>query len=159
MATIRLEADEIRCQMAEIRSELHQDMRGVVNVAATVTDWRSYIRGRPWLAIGVAFTSGFLLVPRRARDSRLVLQPLALGMEDSQAPVKSENPSRSTLFRSLLGVIGPIAVRAGQSYLMNYVENLLANQQQFGPRPEAASWPSSPGTTARTEERGFATRG
>jgi hypothetical protein len=158
LATVRIEADDIRRQMAEIRSQLHQDMRGVVNVAATATDWRSYVRGRPWLAIGLAFTSGFLLVPGRSRPSRLVVQPSAVDMGNSQAAVKAEKPGRLTLFRRLLGAVGPIAVRAGQSYAMNYVENLLANQQA-GPRPEAASRPASPGPTSRPEGRGFATRG
>ena len=59
MATVRIETDDIRRQMAEIRSRLHQDVRGVVNVATTATDWRSYVRGRSWLAIGLAFTTGF----------------------------------------------------------------------------------------------------
>jgi hypothetical protein len=150
LATVRIEADDIRRQMAEIRSQLHQDMRGVVNVAATATDWRSYVRGRPWLAIGLAFTSGFLLVPGRSRPTTLVVQPSAVDMGNSQAAVKAEKPGRLTLFRRLLGAVGPIAVRAGQSYAMNYVENLLANQQA-GPRPEAASRPASLGPTSRSE--------
>ena len=103
MATVRIEADEIRRQMAEIRSQLHQDMREVVNVATIATDWRSYLRGRPWLAIGLAFTSGFLLVPRRSRPSTLVVQPPAVDVRNLQAAEKAEKPGRLPLVRWFLG--------------------------------------------------------
>ena len=158
MATVRIEADDLRRQMAEIRSQLHQDMREVVNVATIATDWRSYLRGRPWLAIGLAFSAGFLLVPRRSRPTTLVVQPSAVDVRNLQAAVQAEKPGRLPLMRWFLGAVGPIAVRAAQSYALNYVENLLVNQQA-GPRPEAASRPASPGQASRPEGRRFATRG
>jgi hypothetical protein len=158
LATVRIETDDIRRQMAEIRSRLHQDVREVVNDAATATDWRSYVRGRPWLAIGLAFTTGYLLVPRRSRPSTLVVQPSADDVQNLPAAVQGEKPRRLPLMRWFLGAVGPIAARAAQLYAINYVENLLANHQT-GPRPEAASRPASPGQTPRPEERGFATRG
>jgi len=158
LATVGIEADEIRRQMAEIRSQLHQDVRGVVNVAASATDWRSYLRGRPWLAIGLAFTSGFLLVPGRTRPTTLVVQPPAVDLHKLRAVEKAEKPGRLTLFRRLLSAIGPIAIRAGQAYAMNYVENLLADQQT-GPAAEPLSRSASPGLTSRPAARRFATRG
>ncbi len=158
MANVRTNANDIRRQMAEIRSQLHQDMRGVVNVAATATDWRSYVRGRPWLAIGLAFTSGFLLVPGRSRPTTLVVQPSAVDTGNSHAAIKTEEAGRLPLMRWFLGAVGPIAVRAAQLYALNYVENLLANQQT-GPRPEAASRPASQDSISSAERRGFATRG
>lgn len=158
MATVRIEADDLRRQMAEIRSQLHQDMREVVNVATIATDWRSYLRGRPWLAIGLAFSAGFLLVPRRSRPTTLVVPPSAVDVRNLQPAVQAEKPGRLPLMRWFLGAVGPIAVRAAQSYALNYVENFLVNQQA-GPRPEAASRPASPGQTSRPEGRRFATRG
>jgi hypothetical protein len=158
LATVRTRADDIQRQMAEIRSQLHQDMREVVNVATTATDWRFYLRGHPWLAIGIAFSSGFLLVPRRSRPATLVVQPPAVDVRDRQVAVKLEKPGRLPLLRWFLGAITPIAVRAAQSYALSHVEDFLANQQT-GPRPEAASGPASPGRTARYEGRGFAARG
>jgi hypothetical protein len=158
LATVRIEADEIRRQMAEIRSQLHEDVREVVNVATSATDWRSYIRGHAWLAIGVAFASGYLLVPRRSRPTTVVVQPPEVDMRNLQAAEKAQKPRRLPLLRWLLGAIGPIAVRAAQSYALNHVENLLANQQT-GPPPEAVSRRSSPAQTSRPEGRGFAARG
>ena len=158
MATVRIEADEIRRQMAEIRSQLHQDMREVVSVATIATDWRSYLRGRPWLAIGLAFTSGFLVVPGRSRPSTLIVQPPAVDQHNLQAGVKPERTGRLPLVRWFLGAVGPIAVRAAQSYALNQVENLLA-RQQTGPQSDAVSRPPSGGQTSRPEGRGFATRG
>ncbi len=155
MAPAGTNADVIRHQMAEIRSQLHQDMRGVVQVATTATDWRSYVRGRPWVAIGLAFTSGFLLVPRRSQPATLVVQPSAVDTGVSPAAVK---PGRSTLMRKLLDTIGLIAARAGQTYAINYVEHLLANHQP-GPRPDAVSRPAVPDPGMRSGGRGFAARG
>lgn len=159
MATVRTRADDIQRQMAEIRSLLHWDMREVVNVATTATDWRSHLRAHPWLAIGIAFSTGFLLVPhRRSRPATLVVQPPAADVRDQQVVVKPEKSGRLPLFRWFLGAIIPFAVRAAQSYALSHVENFLANQQS-GPRPEAASGPASPGRTARYEGRGFAAHG
>jgi hypothetical protein len=157
LATVRSEADNIRREMAEIRSQLHQDMREVVSVATTATDWRTYVRGHRWLAIGLAFSCGYLLVPRRSRLSRLVVRPPAIEMGNSQAIVEPEKPGRSTLLRRILDLVGPIAVRAGQSYAINYVENLLANHQT-GPQPKTSARPASLGPASRSEERDFATR-
>jgi len=158
LATVRIEADEIRRQMAEIRSQLHEDVREVVNVASSATDWRSYLRGHPWLAIGLAFTSGYLLVPRRSRPTTLVVQQPGVELRNLPAAEKVEKPRRLPLVRWLLGAVGPIALRAAQSYALNHVENLLANQQT-GPPPEAVSRQSSPGQAPRPAGRGFAARG
>ncbi len=158
MATVRSNADDLRRQMAEIRSQLHQEMREVVNVATTAADWRTYVRGRPWLAIGLAFGSGFLLVPGRTRPTTRVVQPSAVDPGDSHPALTPGKPGRLTLLRRLLDAVGPIAVRAGQSYALTYVENLLANQQT-GPRPAEDSRPASPAPTSGSEGRRFATRG
>ena len=99
LATVRIEADDLRRQMAEIRSQLHQEMREVVNVATIATDWRSYLRGRPWLAIGLAFSAGFLLVRRRSRPTTLVVQPSAVDVQSLQAAVQAEKPGRLPLMR------------------------------------------------------------
>ena len=158
MATVRIEADEIRRQMADIRAQLHQDMREVVDGATTAADWRSYSEASPWLAIGLAFTSGFLLVPGRTRPRSLVVQPLAVDPTNLQKAEKAERPGRLFVLRWLLGAVGPVAVRAAQAYALFHLENLLA-KQQTGPLPVANPRPAAPGQHAQAEERGFARRG
>ena len=162
MATVRTEADDLQRQMADIRSQIRQEMRGVVDGATSVADWRSYFRGRPWLAIGIAFTSGYLLVPRRSptSTSTIVVQPPMVDVQNLQTavPQPQEKPARLPLMRWFLGAVGPIALRAAQSYALSYIEGFLANQQAGGP-PEEILRPASPGQTSRPEGRGFATRG
>jgi hypothetical protein len=158
LVTMRTAADDIQRQMAEIRSQLHQEIREVVSDATSAADWRSYIRARPWLAIGFAFTSGFLLVPRRVRTPAPLALPAPVAERILQAAVPEEphtKRSRGSPVWWLLNAVGPIALRAAQSYAMNSIENLLANQQS-GPRPEAAYKADTPGPTARPDERRWA---
>ena len=69
MATASNDIDSIRQQMAQIRHELHQDVRGVVVNAEAVTDWRRYYRMSPWASLAAAFAVGYLVVPKRRRKS------------------------------------------------------------------------------------------
>lgn len=141
MATTRNQADDIQREMALIRSQLFQEMREVVDVVATVADWHSYIRARPWLAIGVAFGSGFLLAPRRARPPALIAQPSAPGVLTPAPVPQVEKRQQLPLIRWVVGAVVPIAVRAAQTYALKYVESLLENQPA-GPQPEPTAGPA-----------------
>lgn len=155
-STVHNETDEIRRQMAKIRSELHSEMRGVVDVATAATDWRAYIRNRPWLAIGLAFTAGFVVVPRRSKPTTIVVQQPAADVENLVAAPESAN--RFSVMRWVMGTVGTMAVRAAQSYASNYVENFLANHPPVS-SPAATSRPASPNPTSRPEGRDFLKRG
>jgi hypothetical protein len=133
-------------------------MREVVTVASIATDWRSYLRSYPWLAIGVAFASGYLLVPRRSRASTVVVQPQAVVEQPRQVVTRTEKAAKFSLVRWALGAIAPIAIRAAQSYALSHVENLLANQQP-GPRLGGVSRQETRGQPARHEDRGYASHG
>jgi hypothetical protein len=126
--------------MAKIRSELHQDMRGVVGGAAAVADWRTYVRERPWLAVGVAFAAGYMLVPRRIASGPTFVMPMHSEPTGVEAARHEQRPARFKPFRWALGIVGPVAIRAAQSYAGNAIENLLINQQSSsGPAPENAA--------------------
>src|SRR5947209_12012268 len=56
--------------MARIRRELHEDVRGVVESAEAVTDWKHWIRDYPWASVAAAAAVGFFLVPKRRRKGR-----------------------------------------------------------------------------------------
>jgi hypothetical protein len=51
--------------MAKIRSELHQDVRGIVENAKVITDWKHYVRHHPWACMVGAAALGYLVVPKR----------------------------------------------------------------------------------------------
>jgi hypothetical protein len=142
LSTVRTEADELQRQMAEIRSQLLQEMRGVVHVAQNATDWRSYVRGRPWIALSVAFAAGFLLVPGRPRAATVVIQPSG-DLPSSEMAVRAAQRKRWPWIRWLLLAVGPVALRVGQSYALDVIQNLVANQHAE-PSAETASESEGP---------------
>lgn len=145
------DADAIRARMAQIRSEMHRDVKGVVEVASLATDWRSYIRARPWAAIGIAFAAGYLVVPkRRAPEIVKVVSAAAEPVMQSVAPSRPAVKKRFGAVRWVLGAVGPLALQAAQSYAAQYLENYLANMTTGSgpvpdpPRPPRANGESSP---------------
>lgn len=144
MATAPKDVDEIRRQMAQIRRELHEDVRDVVAGAEAVTDWQRHIRNHPWISLGSAFALGYLLVPRRhhhvpsdvatqagvASTVRAAIQETA---DEARAAARPRR--RGGLVRKALGLVGPMAARLAQGYAMQYLENWLAQQAAVQPGP------------------------
>ena len=136
MASAEDSVDDIRRQMAEIRSQLHRDMSKVVGVASVVTDWRTYVRDQPWLSLGAAFALGYILVPRRERP--LISMPAAVA---AVSPAEPARPRPSLIWRAvkvLGGLAVPVAMRAAQGYALRFVEDYLTNHP---PGPLAGGLP------------------
>lgn len=117
---------EIQRRMAQIRHELHEDVREAVKGAQSLTDWRSQVRNHPWLALGAAAAVGYFLVPRRHPAPAIVaVAPAAPVVQPSaEAPRKK----RWGLIGSAVGLLAPIAVRAAQNYAIQYLEQWIASQ-------------------------------
>ena len=148
MATVRAKADDLQRQMAEVRSQLHQEVRGVVQGAKNATDWRSYVRSHPWTALAVAFGSGYFLVPRRSSPPTVHVLPATGISPQSESSAPSANTGSWPILGWVLGAVGPIALRAAQSYALASVENLLA-KQPTEPAADDASRQDSPNQFAR----------
>ena len=143
MATEPNEIDEIRRMMSQIRHELHEDVQGVIEGAEAAADWRSYIRDYPWAAVGAVFAVGYLFAPRRRRRPAptIHLAPAevarSVGVEPSRFAAMAPEPKKKGkgLFRTLIGMVAPLALKAGQGYAMQFLEQWLAQQmvQQSGP--------------------------
>jgi len=145
VATVTNDADEIRRRMAEIRCELHKDVREVVASAEAVTDWHRYLRMYPWTILGAAVAVGYFLVPKRHK----VVVPVPVVVDASKqvdtAQVREaveetgKRRSRKGLIGAAFGLVAPLAVRAAQSYAMQYLETWIAQQQAMatGPPPVA----------------------
>jgi len=131
------EVDEIRRRMAQIRRDLHQDVKGVVESAEAVTDWRRYIRMYPWAALGVAVAAGYLVVPKRRVPSDLATQADVARVREVVKEAKTEKKTaRKGLIGAAFGFIVPIALRAAQGYAVQYLENFIQQQQAAaGPPP------------------------
>jgi ElaB/YqjD/DUF883 family membrane-anchored ribosome-binding protein len=154
------EINEIQEQMAQIRRELHQDVREVVAGAEAATDWRRYVRAYPWAAVGIAMAGGYLLVPRARKAARLGaageadLEAIrALAEQARQATAAGKEPVKKSLVGAAVAMLAPLAWRLAQDYAVAYLEQWLLHQQQqqraqAGPRPGGAEAPGrapSPG--------------
>ena len=148
MASVSNEVDGIRRQMAQIRRELHEDVQGVVAGAEAVADWRRYIRLYPWAAVGAAACLGYLIAPRRHRQTPPItvqVTPAAAaapvqatareGKAESAVTVKKEK--RAGLAGTLFGLLAPMAWKAAQNYAMSFAEQWIAQQAAAGQNPLA----------------------
>ncbi|MEJ7639356.1 MAG: hypothetical protein WKF75_15610, partial [Singulisphaera sp.] len=157
LATASNDIDSIRQQMAQIRHELHQDVRSVVENAEAATDWRRYFRMYPWPILAVTFVVGYLIVPQRRRKSagdlvtRADIAQVREAVKEIQEPAK-KSPSKGVL-GAVFGMLVPVVTRAAQGYAMQYFETWLAQQQNLlagmgaspPPTPGGPGRPSSPG--------------
>jgi hypothetical protein len=152
--------DEIRRKMAQIRRELHEDVREVVAGAGEVTDWRRYVRAYPWAAVGVTAGVGCLVgylfvhkpkrgVPRdvaRKADVAEVREAVAQALDAGS----DEPKRRKSLVGAAFAMLTPLAWRAAQNYAMGYLEQWIAQQQQqyfatSGPPPGGIPPHGTPG--------------
>ena len=163
MATASNDIDSIRQQMAQIRHELHQDVRGVVEHAEAATDWRRYYRMYPWPSLAAAFAIGYLIVPKRRRKiprdlaTRADIAQVREDVQEAKEPAKKA--ATKGVLGALFGMLVPVVVRAAQGYAVQYFETWLAQQQNLlaglgaaapqapgGPgRPAGPGQPSGPG--------------
>ena len=134
MASTLSEVDEIRRYMAQIRHELHQDVQGVVKGAEATTDWRRYIRNYPWVAIGLAFGIGYLIVPKKQKPQLASLmnflptdQGRPVAYEAPRAPEPAKKKGKG-IFKTVLGLATPFLLRSAQGYALQYFEQFLAQK-------------------------------
>ena len=59
-------AEEIRQEMQAVRARLDGKFNGVVTNARRLFDWQRYYEKSPWVATGLAFALGYVVVPRRS---------------------------------------------------------------------------------------------
>ena len=90
------EIDEIRRQMAQIRHDLHQDVSNVVsgvsdvvNEVSGVMDWRSALRGHPYMLVGQLWRQDTWSYPAAKRLWRRVGIPLRVWSFPRHSPEKS----------------------------------------------------------------------
>jgi hypothetical protein len=134
------EISELQRQMAQIRQELHLDVQGAVRSAQSLTDWRSFIAAHPWLSLGIAATTGFLLVPRRRETERIVTVAAPLSPASTGAtPPSGRARSHWSAFQTAYDLIAPVAFRAAQSYALAHLERWLAAHPLVMPHQAAGA--------------------
>lgn len=125
-------AGAIQGQMAKIRSDLHADVRGIVENARVITDWKYYVRRYPWACVAAATALGYIVVPRRlevlrpdpatlaelAKTNRLVVNP--------QAEPKPRGGAVASLFTFLANTF----VRTAVGYMGQHAGRILRAQME-----------------------------
>jgi len=128
-SSLAAEINEIQRRMAQVRHDLHEDVREAVKGAQSLTDWRSQVGSHPWLALGAAAVLGYAIVPRRRRPELpavVALGPPSTAMS-AVAPAAvspSSPPSKGGwgIVGAVLSLAAPIAVRAAQNYDMILID-------------------------------------
>ncbi len=134
-STPTADMNDIQRRMAEIRREMHEDVKDAVKGAQSLTDWRSQVKNHPWLAMSAAAAVGYMLVPRRRPQTPTIVtvNPAVAGMSvGSSAAASPTGPTRRSRFglvSTAFSMLAPIAVRASQNYAIQYMEQWLAAQQ------------------------------
>jgi hypothetical protein len=152
--------NDIQRRMAQIRRELHEDVKEAVKGAQSLTDWRSQVGSHPWLALGAAAVLGYMIVPKRRRPeipTIVSVNPVTtgpgVGLSATAPPSSPPRKRRSGILGSAFGLVAPIAVRAAQNYAIQYLEQWLAAQQiRPGPVPapgSGARYGAEPRSTSR----------
>jgi len=122
------DVDEIYHRMAVIRREPHTNVREAVAGAEAVVDWGRYTWTYPWIALGAAAAAVYLMYTsghqKAAANSASPGDGAAGG--EPVAGISAKGEQRWRTGKSLLlaagGILLPVAVRAGQNYLLHWLE-------------------------------------
>ena len=142
MSTAPPEIDEIRRQMAQIRRDLHEDVRGVVQSAEAATDWRRFVRNYPWASMGAALVVGYMIVPHKRQPATIQLAPAEpIRPVVAEAPRPAEEKKGKSLLGIAFGLIAPVVLRAAQGYALQFAEQWLAGKvaEQMQQHPDLAA--------------------
>jgi hypothetical protein len=143
VSTAPQDIDEIRRKMAQIRRDLHEDVRGVVEGAEAATDWRRFIRSYPCASMGVALAVGYIVVPRKHRATTTVqIAPTEIArVVAPEPPGPAEAKKGKGLLGSVFGLVAPVAFRAAQGYALQIAEQWMAQKvaQQMQQHPDLAA--------------------
>jgi len=120
--------------MAVIRRELHTNVRESVAGAEAVVDWGRYTWTYPWIALGAAAAVGFVVYTSGHQKVTADTASLADGAQPGEpvAGARAVGRGRWGTGQNLLlgawGILFPVAVRAGQNYMLNWLEQQYATR-------------------------------
>jgi hypothetical protein len=118
--------DEIYHRMAVIRRELHTNVSESVAGAEAVMDWGRYTWTYPWMALGAAAAVGYLIYTSSHQTATADTASPADGAKTGEPVAGAAGQGRSWFGKNLLltasGILVPLAVRAGQNYILHWLE-------------------------------------
>jgi len=123
------DVDEIYHRMALIRRDLHAHVSESVAGAEAVVDWGRYTWTYPWIAVGTAAAVGCLIYAGGHQKVAADTASLADGAMAGESAAGDRIPGREdrsrtiqNLLYSAWGILLPVAVAAGQNYVLHWLE-------------------------------------
>jgi hypothetical protein len=111
-----IEGDNLRREMAQVRTSLRLDAQKIAEKVRGIMDWRPTVKKYTWVALLGAGTLGYALVPRRRRALELSGGAIGeLGRGGLSMIAAPTSPSGVAV--SLAKTLGQMAVRASLAYL------------------------------------------
>jgi hypothetical protein len=104
-------ADEIARRMEDVRREVSDDVRGIVETAKTLSDWRYYVKNHPWACVGLAVGLGFVIAPRKRAKSGPDTQELIALLKKYNVSVAQPQGASPGVVRTLIGLATPLVMR------------------------------------------------
>jgi hypothetical protein len=121
--------EDIVRQMQLVRRDVGDDVKGIVETAKTLSDWRYHVKHHPWVCLGAALALGFLIARRKRKIPSDDAKELIALLKKYNVGVAPPPNSGKGLARTLIGLAAPVVMRTV----------LSAAQQRFnGARFEAA---------------------
>ena len=128
MATGSNDIDEIYQRMAVIRREPHTNVRESVAGAEAFADWGRYTWTYPWIALGAAAAVGYVVYTsghqRASADTASLADGTKVGEPLAGDGLRGQGKPKLGLKILLTAwdILFPVAVRAGQNYLLHWLE-------------------------------------
>lgn len=125
MASTTTTAEQIQRQMHQVRTDLREDVRELVESAREMGVWQRYVQAYPWACLGVAALAGYLIVPRRTHVAGPSARQIA-DLVDSQVSQRLEQSSGAS--GSLVSNLASSAMRLALNGLLNQGVSILGQQ-------------------------------
>lgn len=122
----------IQQRMREVRRELGQDL---ATSARDITDWKSYVRSSPWLAVATAATLGYLLAPKGPPVVRLNGVDLQKLVQDGHttASIAAVPRQKKSLAMTVISGLAGLAARAAVAHLTQRLTTIKAPTEENAP--------------------------
>lgn len=133
----RLNADEVRKRMREIRQRMSGEATQVADDAKLLTDWRFYVRQFPGAVLATCACVGYLIVPPRRKTFTPDEKTLRKLAAENKLVFRGGPSQKPGLTDSLLALAGNAAARAALAYARQHVGKAFQDRSHGTPMEEA----------------------
>jgi len=103
------DVEQLREEMRRLRSHMDADVDSFVENTRDLFNWHSYFQKAPWLCLGAAAVTGYLLIPSKSKSVTVDLEKLIelakhrqVTVTEQSAPAKGAGPTLGKMVLNLL---------------------------------------------------------